>query len=261
MSAFIVSGGSLLEVGCPSSLNRETAQQASFTSTLGGKRKAFIRRGGRRSWSVDVSLARPADVSTIEAVARNIGPYGWYGPEAVIGNLFSPQATGWDPTPSNGIDVGLAKLPDGSIAHAVAHTGEDPISVGNVHGGFEAIPILPGGTVSVGVWALGGVQASGAWLDQSLAPIGDWQASALSFANWEWSQDTLTPPAGAAFVTVTLSGGAQYARPSISWGNVARDEGGTGCPAAVIHSPHHSPLALWQGANYTASSYSITEVG
>src|SRR5699024_3946437 len=95
MSAFIVSGGSLLEIGCPSALSRNTEQQVSFTRTLGGKRKGFIRKGGRRAWSVDASVARPGEVSTLEAVARGLGPVGWYPPEAVMGNLLSPQASGF----------------------------------------------------------------------------------------------------------------------------------------------------------------------
>src|SRR5690606_34823442 len=116
VSAFIVSGGSLLEIGCPSTLSRETQQQVSFTTTLGGKRKAHIRRGGRRAWSVDVSVARPGEVSTLEAVARGVGPYGWYPPEAVVGNLLSPQASGFDSAPASSTDAGLVQLPDGTAA-------------------------------------------------------------------------------------------------------------------------------------------------
>src|SRR5699024_4325105 len=119
LSAFIVSGGSLLEVGCPSSLTRETQQQVSFTTTLGGKRKAFIRKGGRRTWSVDVSVARPGEVSTLEAVARIVGPVGWYPPEAVVGNLLSPQASGFDVAPADATDAGMVQLPDRTVARQV----------------------------------------------------------------------------------------------------------------------------------------------
>lgn len=262
MSAFIVSGGSLLEIGCPSTLNRSTEQQVAFTSTLGGKRKAFVRRGGRRSWSVDVNVARPSTVATIEAVARNVGPVGWYPPEAVIGNLLSPQASGFDVTPANATDAGLVQLPDGSVARSVVHSGTGGVNVGNTAtAGYEGVPVRAGEPITVAAWGLGGVRLAGAWRDAAGANVGAISQAVQSFIGWGFRSHTVTPPAGAVAAQLFLTSGSQYARPSVAWGTVARDEGGTGCPAAVIHSPAHSPVALWDGANYTDSSYSVTEVG
>lgn len=261
MSAFIVSGGSLLEIGCPSALSRETEQQVSFTRTLGGKRKGFARRGGRRAWSVDASVARPGEVSTLEAVARGIGPYGWYPPEATVGNLLSPQAVDWSPLPAGTTDAGLTQLPDGSIARSVVHTSTSAVSVGDFHGGYEAVPVRRGHPVAVGVWALGGVQFSGWWLDASLARLHQWTLPRRETRGWSRVQSAFTPPAEAAFVTLQLDGGVRYARPSVSWGETAHDHGGMGCPGAVVHTPAFTPLALWGDANYTNSSYQVTEVG
>ena len=254
-----MSGGSLLEVGCPSSLTRETQQQVSFTTTLGGKRKGFIRKGGRRAWSVDVSVARPGEVSTLEAVARNVGPVGWYPPEAVVGNLLSPQASGFGPGSTDATDTGLVQLPDGTVARSVASSVA--VRVGSAHGSYEMVPLRPGQSVSVGCWSVGGQHFRGFWRDATGASITNWSVPATSWAGWGWYEATLTPPAGAAFIELHVAGGSQYALPSVSWGGTARAELGTGCPEAVIHSPSHSPVALWQGANYTNSSYSVTEVG
>ena len=254
-----MSGGSLLEVGCPSSLTRETQQQVSFTTTLGGKRKAFIRRGGRRAWSVDVSVARPGEVSTLEAVARNVGPVGWYPPEAVVGNLLSPQASGFGPGSTDATDAGLVQLPDGTVARSVA--SDIAVRPGNAHGSYEMVPLRPGQSVTVGCWSVGGQHFRGFWRDGTGASITNWSVPATSWAGWGWYEATLTPPAGAAFIELHVAGGSQYALPSVSWGAMAAQELGTGCPAAVVHSPSHSPVALWQGANYTNSSYSVTEVG
>lgn len=256
MSAFIVSGGSLLEVGCPSSLSRSTDQQVGFRTTLGGKRKAFIRKGGRRAWSVDVSVARPGEVSTLETIARGVGPYGWYPPEAVKGNLLSPQASTFDATPTDATGMGLIQLPDGTVAAAVAHTGPGLV----YPGGAEAVPVRPGVPVSVGAWASGGVQLLGVWRDAAGDSVG-WSTPAQGGPGWGWCAATLTPPASAVSIVLALSAGTAYARPSISWGATARDEVGTGCPAAVIHSPSHTPVALWEGANYTDTAYSVVEVG
>lgn len=259
MTAFIVSGGALLELGCPSSLARETVQQVGFTTTLGGKRKAHIRRGGRRAWSVDVSAARPGEVSTLEAVARGVGPYGWYPPEAVVGNLLSPQAAGFDPVPANGTGAGLVALPDGSVAASIAASGT--VRVGAAHGNYEMVPIRPGIPVTVGAWGRGGLGFQGYWRDATGAQMTTYLVSSTSWSGWAWREATLTPPAGAAYIELHLFGGAQYARPSVAWGATGRDQGGTGCPSAIIHSPSHAPVALWDGANYTDSSYQVTEVG
>lgn len=263
MSAFIVSGGALLEVGCPSRLDRSTEQQVGFRTTLGGKRKSFIRKGGRRSWSIETGLARPAEVSTIEAVARNLGPVGWYGPEAVVGNLLSPQASGWEPTPGNGTDAGLVQLPDGTVVRSLAHSGSfsSPVNVGDSAGIYEPIPVRPGTNLSLGVWGFGGARITGAWRDAVGGNLGNETPPGFAFTGWQWRQVTLTPPAGATSFQMLLTQGTQYALPSASWGDVAKSEMGAGCPKAIIHAPQHSPVALWAGTNLTDSSYTVTEVG
>ena len=160
-----MSGGSLLELDCPSALTRETQQQVSFTTTLGGRRVAHVRKGGRRAWTVDVSVARTGEVSTLEAVARGLGPYGWYPPEAVVGNLLSPQASSFEVTPDSATGAGLVQVPDGGVAATLLHSGSSQVYPGTAHGSHERVPVRPGGDVSVGVWALGGAGMSMGWRD------------------------------------------------------------------------------------------------
>lgn len=261
MSAFIVAGGSLLEIGCPSSLDRSTEQQVSFTPIIGGKVKAFIRRGGRRSWSIDTAVAHPGEVSSIEAVTRQMGPFGWYDAAATIGNLLSPQASSFEVTPTNATDAGMVQLPDGTLAHAVVHSGTGTVSPGTAHGGYEMVPVRPGEPVTVSGWGRGGIRFSGFWRDAGQGQVSTFISPTESFSGWQWRQATFTPPAGAVFMNLSLSTGTQYALPSISWGGTGKAELGTGCPSAIFHSPSHSPLALTSRANYSNSSYSVTEVG
>ena len=255
MSAFIVSGGSLLEIGCLSRLSRGTEQAVQVIPLLGGGRKAFVRRSGRREWSVDASGARPGEVSTFEAVARGVGPYGWYGPEAVIGNLYSPQASGFDVLPTNATDAGLVQLPSGSVARSVVHSGSGRVGIA------EAVPVRPGLPVSFGTWALAGHRFWWTWLDGDGASLGAQSTGAFTHSGWQWRTHTADPVAGAVAVQLDILNGTAYARPSIAWGATARDELGTGCPKAIIHSPSFSPLLLREGANYTDTSYTVTEVG
>lgn len=260
MSAFIVSGGALIEIGCPSTLNRETGQLAGFDTTIGGRRFGFIRKGGRRSWSISVSTARPGEVSTLEAVARRLGPYGWYGPESVIGNLLSPQASSWAVPAAGETRAGLVQLPDGTVAESLASSAR--VRIGNAHGNFEMAPVRPGHLVTVSAWGFGGLRLQGFWRDGTGASISSFIASPIhTFAGWEWREHTIAPPLGAAFVELNLTNGTAYALPSIAWGTKGRPELGTGCPKAVIHSPAFSPIALWEGANYTGANYTVTEIG
>lgn len=259
MSAFIVSGGAVLELGCPSSLNRGTAQQVSSRTTLGGKRKAFVRAGGRRSWDVSVATASPSEVSSLEAVARQLGMVGWYGPEAAIGNLLSPQASAFDVVPSGAVPAGLVALPDGTVAASVSATGT--VIVGNAHGSVEMVPVRSGMAVTVGAWGNGGARFQGRWLDALGNSVGTYISPVDSHTGWAWRSYTVSPPSNAAFLDVQLFGGVAYALPSVAWGSVARPELGTGCPKALVHSPSFSPVALWEGANYTATGYQVVEVG
>lgn len=259
MAAFVVSGGVLLGLKCPASLQRSTGQSVSFEPTLEGKVKALIRRGGRRSWSVEAGLGSPSDVSTLEAVSRQVGPYGWYGPEAVIGNLLSPQASSFEVLPAGAADAGLVSLPDGTVARSV--TAEAAVRLGSAHGPFEMVPVRAGEPVTVGAWALGGLGFQGNWRDASGSVIASYGVSAVAHSGWAWRESVLIPPTGASFIEPQVLGGVQYALPSVAWGSVGRRELGTGCPIAVVHSPSFSPVALWDGANYTSSSFSVVEIG
>jgi len=259
VSAFIVSAGVLLEVGAPSTLTRSTESRAAFTGTIGGKRKGFIRRGGRREWALDVSIARPGMVSTIETIARNGGPVGWYGSDATVGNLLSPQASGFDVPQFNATDAGLVQLPDGTIARAVVLTGA--VSIGTAHGSFEAVPVVPGSRITVSGWGLGGLRFTGTWRDQTYATTGFLSGTTFTHNGWGFASQTFTVPATASALSIVVQGATQVARPSIAWGASARDELGTGCPVAVIHGATHAPITLMGAANYSKTSYQVTEVG
>lgn len=241
-------------------MNRATEQLAGFDTTIGGKRYGFIRRGGLRSWSVDVSVAGPGEVSTLEAVARRVGPYGWYPPEAMVGNLLSPQASSWGTPVAGETRAGLVQLPDETVAESLASSAL--VRVGSAHGAFEMAPVRPGHVVTVSAWGFGGLRLQGYWRDASGASMGSFTPSPIhTFAGWGWRAHAITPPNGAAFIELNLTGGTAYALPSVSWGAIGRAELGTGCPNAVIHSPAFSPIALWEGANYTGANYTVTEIG
>ena len=262
MAAFFGVNGALFEVKCPASADRVSERGVSFTRTLGGKRKAFVGRGSRRSWSLDVGAGTPQAVSTVEALSREPGPLVFISPEAAVGNLLSPQASGFDDVPANATDAGLVQLPDGTVARSVAREGSSgSVRVGNAHGSAEWVPVRPGQAVTVGAWGLGGARFQGFWRDATGGSLGSYSSPADSHAGWQWREHTLTPPAGAAFIELHLIGGSQYALPSVSWGTTAARELGTGCAKAVLHDGAFSPIAAHRRLNRSRITYSVTEVG
>ena len=259
MIGFVGVPGALVALPYRGGLDTSSDRPVSFMRTLGGKRKAFVGPRSRREWSVSFTSIGSREVAGLVEIARSAGEVMWYPADATAGNLLSPQASGFESVSSGATDAGLVQLPDGSVARSVASSVA--VRVGSAHGSYEMVPLRPGQPVSVGCWSVGGQHFRGFWRDSTGASITNWSVPATSWAGWGWYEATLTPPAGAAFIELHVAGGSQYALPSVSWGGTARAELGTGCPRAVIHSPSHSPVALWQGANYTNSSYSVTEVG
>lgn len=259
MAVFFGVNGVLFEVKCPASADRVSERGVSFTRTLGGKRKAFVGRGSRRSWSLDVGAGTPQDVSTVEALSREPGPLVFIAPDAAVGNLLSPQASGFDDVPANATDAGLVALPDGTVARSVASSVA--VRPGVAHGTYEMVPVRPGVSVTVGAWSVGGEWFRGFWRDALGASITNWSTPQASHTGWAWRERTLTPPAGAAFIELHLAGGTQYALPSVSWGDTAAREIGSGCPKAVVHSPEFSPIAAHSRLNRSRITYSVTEVG
>lgn len=259
MPAYFGSGGQMFEVKCPASADRVSSRPVSFTRTLGGKVKAFTGTASRRSWSLNVEAGTPQDVSTVEALARTLGPFVFISPEAAVGNLLSPQASGFEVVPVDAADAGVVKLPDGTVARSVV--SEFAVRAGTAHGTFERVPLRAGDSVTVGAWSVGGQHFRGFWRDASGASITNWSVPATTHSGWAWREATLTPPAGAAFIELHLAGGTQYALPSVSWGDTAARELGTGCPKAVLHDGEFSPIAAHRRLNRSRITYSVTEVG
>src|SRR5699024_12233979 len=62
---------------------------------------------------------------------------------------------------------------------------------------------------------------------------------------------------GAVSVYMSLSNGSMYARPSISWGPVARDRPGRGCPKAVVSGLSESLSVIVSGDAYGSVDFTV----
>lgn len=259
MIGFLGVPGALVELPYRGGLSTSADRPVSFARTLGGKRKAFVGARSRREWSVSFDPIGSRDVAGLLAVAQSAGPVMWYPADAVAGNLLSPQASGFEVTPTGATDTGLTQLPDGTVARSVAHSGT--VYVGNAHGGYEGAPVRPGEVVSVGGWGRGGIRLTGSWRDANGATVGTFLPAGHAFSGWGWRENALTPPPGAAYLSLALSGGSQYARPSISWGTKAQDRPGRGAPATVAHGLSEALTVITQDDAYGSIDITITEVG
>lgn len=259
MIGYLGSPGALVALPYRGGLDTSSDRPVSFVRTLSGKRKALLGARARREWSVSVDLAGSRDVAGLIEVARSGGECVWYPADAVAGNLFSPQASGFEVfSPVNAADAGLVQLPDGTVARSVLHVSYR-VTVGN---DLEDPPVRPGEPVTVGAWGLNGLRFIGTWRDGVGAEVGSWDSGAFtSWSGWEWREFTVTAPANASAIRVQLLGGTQYARPSVAWGTKGRDRPGRGCRKAIVHGLSEALTVIGSDDSYGSAGLTITEVG
>lgn len=251
--------GALVALPYRGGLSTSTDRPVSFARTMGGKRKAFMGARGRREWDVSFDLMGSREVAGLVEVARSAGEVMWYPADATAGNLFSPQAASFDVLPSNAVHAGMVALPDGSVARTVASSAG--VVPGDAHGGSEHVPVRPGQQITVGAWGLGGLRLMGWWRDSQGAATTSWAGPISAFTGWGWREHTLTPPAGTAFLSLSLSNASQYARPSVAWGPVGQNKPGRGCPKAVVHGLSEALTVINADDAYGSIDVTITEVG
>lgn len=251
--------GAMVALPYRGGLSTTTDRPVSFARTLGGKRKALVGPRARREWDVSFDLMGSRETAGLVEIARSSREVFWYPADATSGNLLSPDAAGFDSRPSTATDLGLVQLPDGSVARAVAPSGT--VNITSPQGDWEQVPVNPGTRVTFGGWGFGGIRFTGAWRDAAGTTVGTFAPSSAAHAGWAWVARTVVVPAGAAFVSLSLSNGAQYARPSIAWGGSGKDMPGRGCPKAVAHGLSESLSVVARDDSYGSISVTISEVG
>ncbi|PWH05190.1 hypothetical protein DEO23_14005 [Brachybacterium endophyticum] len=251
----------LFELKYQGGLSTATERPTSFTTTLGGKRKALIGLRGRREWKVSFNPVSSREIAGLIEVARISSSVLWYPADALGGNMLSPQAVSFESVPSNAAPAGLVALPDGDVAQSIIHTGTGTITIGDAHGTFEGVPVRPGENVTVGAWGLNGTRFTGFWRDINLASVSSWSTPTQTFTGWQWAHTTLTPPAGAAYLSLAVSAGAQYARPAVRWGSTVTSGPGKGCPQAIVSDLSEDLTGFDQNGAYGSINATVTEVG
>lgn len=259
MIGYIRVGATAIPLPYRGGLDTDSERPISFITSLGGKRTALLGPRVRREWSVSFDLMGARESAGLVSAARSAGEVGWFPADAVSGNLLSPQAQQWETAPSGATKAGVAALPDGTFADSVSAAGV--VQVGTSHGSYELVPLLAGSDVSVGGWGFGGLRLQGFWRDAAGVSMGSFASPISTHAGWGYRSHTMTPPAGAAGLQLSMSNGTAYARPSVSWGSVPWDSPGRGCPRAVVHGLSESLSVISSAEAYGSVGVTITEVG
>lgn len=262
MSGFIGVPGAMVELLYRGGLSTSTDRPVSTKRTLSGKVKALIGPRARREWKVSFDLIGASEISGVIDMARSGGEVMWYPSDASLGNLLSPQAVGFEVTPESATDAGLVQLPDGTVARTVVHTGSTQVYPGTAHGSHERVLVRQGHRLAVGAWGLAGLGFSIAWRDAEGIARATTTVPTETFTGWQRREANYPVPAWAVSASLGLTGGTQYARPVVSWGSIARDQPGRGCPKAIVHGLSEDLTVIHlDDDSYGAFSISITEVG
>lgn len=261
MIGYVGVPGALVALPYRGGLSTATDRPVSFTRTLGGKRKALVGPRARREWDVSFDLMGSREAAGLVEIARSGGEVLWYPADATSGNLLSPQAAGFEVTPASATRAGLVQLPDGTVAEAVIHSGGTQVYPGTAHGSHERVPVRHGERLAVGAWGLGGLGFSIAWWAAGSTTSATTNVPVQSFAGWQWREAHFPVPAWASFVSLGLTGGTQYARPSVSWGSVAQNRPGRGCPKALVHGLSESLSVIARDDSHGSVDVTISEVG
>lgn len=271
MSVYLGELGRMVELRSPSSQAVAVDDGTVFEQTLEGRVKAQVRSARRRSWSVNVDAATPADLANLLAFAGGEwgkGPFVWVSTDAPVTNLLAPEGSlgvGDTTGNTNALRSGPMDLGAGGWAGS-SMTAVNPSALMWMDG--TRVPVLQGQSVTGSAWVLGAsAKVRLHWYAANGSTLATVSTSPGSGVAGEARRlhVTATPPAGAASCALSVINAAQATRPAITWTDTLFDwQPGEGCPKAVIHGLSKQViLALRDPAygRYANASFTITEVG
>jgi len=259
--------GRMIGIKCPSSQNVSAEERFTFTRTMEGKRKAQARQISRRTWSLQTSRAtKPTEHSAVTAFAHGAwgpGPFVFVSAEAPHTNLLSPKWSLCDPSipsASSVVGAGPVEVEPGLVM---------PRSYLNSDDGYvvlipDKVPVLPGVKVTGSAYVLGsGMRAQIIFRDTEGALVQSY-SSVASGASGAWQRLSITqsPPAGAAYVQLSITGDGRSTGPVVTWTDTVQPwSAGNGCPEAVVDGVSSELTRAIIGTTYSSVSFTVTEVG
>lgn len=264
--SFLGPVGSLIPVKCASQLTVAGGRQVSFTRTL-GKQKAFLGKVSAREWSVDIGLAKPHELSGLRWLAENVNsPMVWYAPDAVVGNVLTPDAANFSPESHTGLGGSLVEVESVGHIPSVLADGRN-FSLPWRGGSLDPIPVVPGRPVTVSVWLRGGdvngdqAQISVIWRDIIGSNMNTESTRFPATGELVRRSVTLTPPAGAVSLSLQLWC-VQAAGVAVTLtDDVGPYSPGKGARRVIAHGLSESLILVTQDRSISSASFTVTEVG
>ncbi|NQD40507.1 hypothetical protein [Glutamicibacter halophytocola] len=259
--------GRMIGIKCPASQNTSSEERFTFTRTLEGKRKAQTRPVSRRTWSLQTSqAATPTEHSLLTQFAEGAwgyGPFIFVSAEAPHTNLLSPNWSMCDPSipsASSVVSAGPVEVEPGLVmARSYLNTDDGYVVLIP-----DKVPVLPGVKVTGSAYVLGsGMRAQIIFRDTEGALVQSYSSVASGASGaWQRLSVTQTPPAGAAYVQIAITGDGRSAGPVVTWTDtVQRWSAGNGCYEAVADSVSSDLTRAVVGTTYSSVSFTISEVG
>lgn len=157
MGVWMGSLGALVEIACPSTQSRSGGVQYASAETVDGGRVAQAVRT-LRSWSLDVSVATPSELGTLEQMADRVRhePGIFVPVDAPMSNVATPKDTSVRFAPRRGwMPYGPRVMPDGTWVGA-AQISDPATRTGSALMQATMTPVIPGKPVTVSAWLVGG---------------------------------------------------------------------------------------------------------
>lgn len=221
MVAYLGPLGALIPIRAVARLRSHAARPVSYSTSLGGVRRAQVGPRAFRTWDVTTPPAtRPAVLAALQGFvdgAYGPGPFVWVDDWAQVTNVLAPRraalSTPWRDTTYGGPIF----LPDGTVAgrHLIAASATK-VWASTPDAIPWRVPVVPGLPVTVSLW----LETQGSRLEVSFYRDEDYLgfASAAN-AGLGWARVAVhgVAPAGANHVRFGVSGGGRIAHPAVTW--------------------------------------------
>lgn len=269
MSGHIGTLGAMSRIGCVASLSSDSVRASSEVETIGGRRFATLAPRPFRSWRLSTgSATRPGEMAPLSMYARGEfgpGPFWWLDSWAKVTNVLDPRDTAlplaWGVSSTRG---GPVVMPDGvtAPAHIIAPDNAWQSSQ-SLFGGGILCPVVPGEPVTISAYVSQvGTRIQGVFADAGGATVGGTASAAGDRPGWHRVSVTVDPPAGAARVTLSMSGGGAIALPAVTWSRKLLDfHVGQGARNVVVTGESFAATVAHQGSQFGSQSYEVMEVG
>lgn len=262
MTTFLGPVGSLIPVKCASQLTSSGGRQVSFGDTL-GKRKAFLGQVRAREWSVDIGLAKPAELSGLRWLAENVhAPMVWYPPDAVVGNIVTPAQGDFTVRAHNGLEGPLVEVEPGVWVKSALPSGGTSVAFPRANGVRMPAPVVQGVPVTASAWLRGSnARVQLVWWSADQVNLGSVSSTVSSGAEFRRVHVTAVPPMGAVGLTCELTG-TQVAGPAVTLTDkLLPYSPGRGATRVVTHGLADAIIRATENQQLQSLSFTVSEVG